>query len=86
MTNYIERIMATDEEDEELKIVHEALAEAAKDMETLMNKWKLDMPILLAGMKQALPHVERFSGEHGRHLADELLKIGVCIAVVQRKE
>ena len=81
MTNYSKRIAEAKDPDEAITILREALGEISADMQKLLNKYQKDIPVLLACMRQTLPHVERYAGEDGRDLADYICRISGCIAI-----
>ena len=84
MTNYSERIAEAGGPGNAMPVLQEAMADASRDLEELLNKWHRDLPILLAAMRAVMPHMERFAGAKGVALADALGRITGCIAIENR--
>ncbi|MBQ0038350.1 MAG: hypothetical protein KBS74_06745 [Clostridiales bacterium] len=78
-TNYIERIFLAGEKGF-LPILEEALREIGEDETKLVNKYKDDLPILLACLREMISQIEEICGESGKELANDL---GQMIGIVR---
>jgi hypothetical protein len=60
-------------------LLREGMQEACRDMQELVNKWRIDMPLLLAAVTLTKPLIEAWCGADGRSIANEICRMAEVV-------